>query len=137
MATYGVTADSTTHALDAVRTALQLQAEMDVLNAQWEAQGLPTLRMGIGIHTGTVFAGNIGSASRKKYTVVGDAVNVASLVERLNQDMLTTLLITNDTYAAVQEHVAAVDCGAMKLDGRQQTVTVYEVLSLADADHAL
>ncbi|MBP1775615.1 MAG: adenylate/guanylate cyclase with Chase sensor [candidate division NC10 bacterium] len=137
MATYGVPADSATHALDAVRTALQLQAEMDVLNAQSEARGLPTSGIGIGIHTGTVFAGNIGSANRKKYTVVGDAVTVASLVERLNRDLQTTLLITNDTYAAVQEHVAAVDCGAMKLDGRKQTMTVYEVLSFADADHAL
>jgi len=137
MATYGVPADSATHALDAVRTALQLRAEMEVLNAQWEAEELPTLRLGIGIHTGTVFAGNIGSANRKKYTVVGDAVNVASLVERLNRSMQTTLLITGDTYAAVQEQVAAVDRGAMKLDGRQQAVNVYEVLSLADAARAL
>ena len=136
MAIFGAPDDNATHAVDAVRTALELQAELAVVNARWDAEGLPTLKMGIGIHTGIVFAGSVGSSKRKKYTVVGDAVNVASLVEGLNKELQTTLLITKDTYAAACDHVTAVDCGEMKLKGRQQAVTVYEVLSLAAGDHA-
>jgi adenylate cyclase len=137
MAIYGAPADNAAHALDAVQTALQLQGEFEVLNTRWEAQGLHPLRVGIGIHTGTVFAGSVGALKRKKYTVVGDAVNVASLVEGLNAELQTTLLITKDTYAALQERVTAVDRGEMKLEGRQQAVNVYEVLCLAKDDHAL
>jgi adenylate cyclase len=137
IAIYGAPADNATHALDAVRTALQLHAELEILNTRWEAQGRPRLQMGVGIHTGTVFAGSVGPLTRKKYTVVGDAVNVASLVEGLNRELQTTLLITSDTYAVVQDHVTAVDRGEAKLAGRQQAVSVYEVLSLAEGDHTL
>jgi adenylate cyclase len=137
MAVYGAPADNETHALDAVRTALQLRRELAGLNTQWEAQGLPATRVGFGVHTGTVFAGSVGSVARKKYTVVGDTVNVASLVEGLNEELQTAILVTKDTYAAVRRHVNAVDRGEMKLDGRQQPVNVYEVLSLAEGDYTL
>jgi class 3 adenylate cyclase len=137
MALYGAPADNEAHALDAVRTALQLRRELAGLNAQWEAQGLPTSRAGFGIHTGIVFAGSVGSLTRKKYTVVGDAVNVAGLVECLNEQLQTALLVTRDTYAAVRGQVNAVDRGEMQLDGRQQAVNVYEVLSLAEGEYTL
>jgi adenylate cyclase len=137
MAIYGGPADNEAHALDAVRTALQLRDELSELRTRWEAQGLPASWVGFGIHTGTVFAGSVGSATRMKYTVLGDAVNVASLVEDLNAELQTALLITKDTYAAVQGRVNAVDRGAMKLNGRRQAVEVYEVLPLAEGDYAL
>ncbi|HYL81515.1 MAG TPA: adenylate/guanylate cyclase domain-containing protein [Candidatus Acidoferrum sp.] len=131
MAIYGVPVDNPEHALDAVRTGLEMQAGLEALNTGWQARGLPTLRMGIGIHTGSVFAGNVGSPTRKKYTVVGDAVNVAARVEGLNKELATTLLITGETYAAVKDWVEAKDCGEMKVKGRHQAVKVYEVLALA------
>jgi adenylate cyclase len=137
MAIYGGPADNEAHALDAVRTALQLRDELSELRTRWEAQGLPASWVGFGIHTGTVFAGSVGSATRMKYTVLGDAVNVASLVEDLNAELQTALLITKDTYAAVQGRVNAVGRGAMKLNGRRQAVEVYEVLPLAEGDYAL
>lgn len=90
MAVYGAPVDNPDHALDAVRTALHMQAGLEALNAGWQARGLPTLRMGIGIHTGSVFAGNVGAPRRMKYTVVGDAVNVAARLEGLNKDLQTT-----------------------------------------------
>jgi adenylate cyclase len=137
MAVYGAPLDNPEHALDAVRTARKMQAGLAALNAGWEARGLPTLKMGIGIHTGTVFAGNVGSPKRKKYTVVGDAVNVAARVEGLNKELHTTLLITGETYAAVKDRVEVNDCGELKVKGRQHAVRVYEVLALTDAVEGL
>jgi class 3 adenylate cyclase/CHASE2 domain-containing sensor protein len=132
MAVYGAPVAHPDHALDAVRTGLQMQAGLDALNVVWKARGLPTLRMGIGIHTGAVFAGKIGSAQRTKYTVVGDVVNVAARVEGLNKELQTTLLITGETYAIVQDRVQVKDCGPLKVKGRRQAVAVYEVLGLVN-----
>ncbi len=132
MAIYGAPMDDPEHALDAVRTARKMQAALAALNVEWQARRLPTLQMGIGIHTGTVFAGNVGSPKRKKYTVVGDAVNVAARVEGLNKELHTTLLITGDTYAAVKNWVEVKDCGEVKVKGRRQAVKVYEVVALTE-----
>lgn len=132
MAVYGAPLDDPDHALDAVRTGFQMQASLEALNAGWKARGLQTLRMGIGVHTGSVFAGNVGSQKRMKYTVVGDAVNVAARVEGLNKDLKTTLLITQETYQSIQDKVQVRDCGELKVKGRQQAVRVYEVLALAE-----
>ncbi len=133
MAVYGAPVNNPDHALGAVRTALRVQAGLDALNSGWQARGLPTLRMGIGIHTGPVFAGNVGAPRRMKYTVVGDAVNVAARLEGLNKDLQTTLLITGDTYAAVKDWVEVKDCGEFRVKGRYHVVKVYEVLALVDA----
>jgi adenylate cyclase len=133
MAVYGAPLDNPDHAMDAVRTAFQMQAGLDALNSAWLSRGLPTFKMGIGIHTGSVFAGNVGAPRRMKYTVVGDTANVAARLEGLNKELQTTLLITGDTYAAVRDQVTVKDCGELKLKGRHQAVKVYEVLGLADS----
>ena len=87
------------------------------------------MQIGIGMHTGSVFSGSVGSVTRKKYTVVGDTVTVASLLAGSNHETRNTILMTNDTCVLVRDHVTVVDRGEMKLPGRGQTVTVYEVLS--------
>jgi adenylate cyclase len=88
--------------------------------------------MGIGIHTGSVFAGNVGAPDRMKYTVVGDAVNVGARVEGLNKELRTTLLITAETYAAVNGRVRVRECGELPVKGRHQPVAVYEALGLSE-----
>jgi class 3 adenylate cyclase/CHASE2 domain-containing sensor protein len=133
MAVYGAPLDNPDHAMDAVWTALQMQAGLDGLNAVWQARGLPTFRMGVGIHTGSVFAGNVGAPRRMKYTVVGDAVNVAARLEGLNKELQTTVLITGETYAAIGDKAKVKDCGELKVKGRHQAVKVYEVLGLVDS----
>ena len=116
------------HALNAVRSAAEMDRALAGLNARWGASGLPELRMGIGIHTGQVFVGNIGGAARVKYTVVGDPVNLASRVEGLNKELGTTILITDETRVAAGDTVDVKDRGLMAVKGRVQPVHVYELL---------
>jgi len=133
LAVYGAPLENPAHGLDAVRTGLAMQAGLVALNAGWRARGLPALRMGIGIHTGPVFAGNVGAPDRMKYTLIGDTVNLASRVEGLNKELGTTFLVTGDTYASLPGRVQVVDRGAMTVKGRQQPVQVYELLGLDDS----
>jgi adenylate cyclase len=100
------------------------------LNERWATRGLPVLQMGIGIHTGVVFAGNVGGHDRIKYTVIGDPVNVASRVEGLNKELGTTILITAETLAGVGARAQVKDRGPMRVKGRVEEVRVYEVLSV-------
>ena len=130
MAIFGAPLADQDHALHAVQSAVAMDHALRELNQRWEATGVPTLRMGIGIHTGEVFAGNVGGADRVKYTVIGDSVNVAARLEGLNKELGTTILITEETRTALGDRVEAKDCGEMKVKGRTQPLRVYEVLAV-------
>jgi adenylate cyclase len=129
MAVFGAPMDDTEHGWNAVQSAIAMDRALDALNRRWQAAGLPPLRMGIGIHTGAVFAGNVGGRDRIKYTVVGDPVNVASRVEGLNKDLGTTILITEETLGEVGDRVRVRDCGPVAVKGRVEKVRVFEVLT--------
>jgi adenylate cyclase len=86
--------------------------------------------MGVAVHTGEVFAGNVGGSARLKYAVVGDPVNVAARLEGLNKKLGTLLLITEATRMALGDHVEAKDRGTVRLRGRTEPLRVHEVLGL-------
>jgi adenylate cyclase len=130
MALFGAPVHDRDHALHAVQSAVAMDRALAALNARWEAAGLPRLEMGIGVHTGQVFAGNVGGTDRIKYTVIGDVVNVGSRVEGLNKDLGTTILVTEEALAAVGDRVKVRDCGPQKVKGRVEKVRVYEVLAV-------
>lgn len=130
MAVFGAPLADPEHALHAVQSAAAMERALDELNRRWAGEGLPPLRMGIGVHTGVVFAGNVGGAERIKYTMIGDAVNVASRVEGLNKDLGTTILITEQTLAIVGERARVKDRGPVAVKGRAAPVRVYEVLAV-------
>jgi CHASE2 domain/Adenylate and Guanylate cyclase catalytic domain len=92
--------------------------------------GLATLRMGIGPHTGEVFAGNVGGAAKLKYAVVGDPVNVTARLESLNKDLGTTILMTVEMCTILGDWVETRDCGETSVKGRTQPLHVYEVLTV-------
>jgi adenylate cyclase len=129
MAVFGAPVEDADHAWNAVQSAVAMDEALETLNRRWEAAGLPRLRMGIGVHTGSVFAGNVGGRDRIKYTVIGDPVNVASRVEGLNKELSTTILVTEQTLAAVGERIPVRDCGPMAVKGRVEKVRVFEVLT--------
>ena len=134
MATFGAPLDDPNHALHAARAAIGMDRALASLNERWAERGLPPLRMGIGIHTGEVFAGNVGGTRRIKYAVVGDTVNLASRVEGLNKELETTILITEATRAALEGRVDVRDCGAIPVKGRNEPVHIHELVRVRADD---
>jgi adenylate cyclase len=130
MAVFGAPLPDPDHAVHAVQSALAMEHALQALNQRWAAAGRPALRMGIGIHTGEVFAGNVGGEQRVKYAVIGDPVNVAARVEGVNKDLGTTILMTEETRMLLGERVRARDCGETHVKGRSRPVRVYEVLAV-------
>jgi adenylate cyclase len=129
MAVFGAPLDDPDHARHAVESALAMQRALEGLNRRWQSEGLPPLRMGLGVHTGEVFAGNVGREGKVKYAVVGDTVNLASRVEGLNKDLGTVMLVTEAVYQRAASEVRVTDRGLVQVKGRQEPVRIYEVVS--------
>ena len=128
MAVFGAAKSNSNHALDAVRSALEVQDGLALLNEKWKNRGYQPIRIGVGIHTGEVVAGIIGSEGRKKFTFTGDTVNTASRVEGLNKEFSTTILVTRETLEAVNGKFTVRRCGEAKVKGKDKLVEVFEVL---------
>ena len=99
MALFGAPVDDVDHAEHAVAAATEMVRELGVLNRQWAAAGRATLDIGIGVNTGEMIAGNIGSSTIMSYTVIGDHVNLGSRLESLNKDYRTRIIISDATRA--------------------------------------
>lgn len=129
MAVYGAPIYRDDHALLACRTALEMVEELRALQAQWREQGLPQLEIGIGINTGPMVVGNMGSRDRFDYTVIGDAVNLGSRIEGLNKTYGTHILLSEFTYEQVRSefaHIREIDLAHVR--GRRQPVKIFELL---------
>jgi len=116
------------HATRAVHAALEMRRRLEAWNARREATGLPALRHGIGVHSGTVLAGNIGGAERLSYALVGDPVNLASRIQGLTKDLKAAILISEATRLRLDGSVAVEELPAVRVKGRSEEVTVYKVL---------
>lgn len=130
MAVFNAPADQPDHAERAVQTGMAMLTEMKRLQQEWQSQGRPLLSMGIGINTGEVVVGNVGSASRKQYTVIGDEVNLAARLESLTRQYKVDIIIGEATYEVVQAQVRARPLGEVIVKGKTQPVTIYEVLAV-------
>jgi class 3 adenylate cyclase len=117
----------------AVRAAVAMQDAMEVLRRRWAEEGVPDFKIGIGINTGDVVVGNIGSEQRKEYAAIGDPVNLASRLEALNKDYGTSILISETTYEAVAPLIEARPVDRVAVRGRKQPVAIYEVLGMLKA----
>ena len=126
-AVFGAPIASRDHAAMAVRAALDMRGRLRAWNARREATGKPALRHGIGIHTGTVLAGNIGGAERLSYALVGDPVNLASRIQGLTKDFKVDILISEATRKSIDPGVAVEELPAVRVKGRAEEVNVYKV----------
>ena len=115
------------HAVAAVRAALDMRKVLAELNAARAAVGADPIHIGVGIHTGVVAAGMLGGAEQHEYTVIGDAVNVASRVEGLTKVHGVDVLVSERTWELVKDRFACVRKGEDQVKGRTERVVVYAV----------
>jgi adenylate cyclase len=129
MAVFGAPVAEAQHARLACRAALDMMESVAALRGKWRREKLPPLDIGIGISTGPMIVGNMGSASRFNYTVVGDAVNLASRIESLNKTYGTSILLSEHTYEQVKGNFpAAREVDRVRVRGRAQHVRLYELI---------
>lgn len=125
MAFWGAPLDDALHAEHAVRAAIEMQAAMAVLAANLQARGLPAIAMRIGLHTGRVVVGNIGSHSRFSYTVIGDAVNLAARLEGANKAFGTGILLSDATASLLPAELGLRHLDTVVVKGKSEAVKVY------------
>lgn len=120
-------------AISAVACAVEMAEKLRSLNQKWKQNGQPTVSMRIGIATGVVVTGSLGSSQRMDYTTLGDTVNVAARLESYDKSFgqgLCRILISEGTYDYVQDLFSTDLVGHVQLKGRQKHVNVYQVLDL-------
>jgi adenylate cyclase len=131
MALFGAPLDDVNHAEHAVDAALDMIDELLRLNERWTAEGRPSLDIGIGINTGPMIAGNIGSEAIMSYTVLGDAVNLGSRLESLNKNYGTRIIISDATRAALPDRYIFRPLGDVVVKGKTRAVAIFEVVGRA------
>lgn len=127
MAIFGAPLSHPASPLNAVQSALDMQAAMAGLNAHFESLGIPPIAIGIGINSGTVVAGNMGSMSRLNYTVLGDAVNLASRIESLCKLYGAPVIISEHT-RALCPGLSCLELDRVTVKGKSEPVTLFQPL---------
>jgi adenylate cyclase len=128
MAEFGAPLPTPQHADLAVRTALRMQRRLQTLRPQWVAAGWPEVHCRVGINTGPMVVGNIGSEQVFNYTVIGDAVNLASRLEGANKYYKTLVMISEFTHQALSPDLFRTRLlDVIRVKGKSQAVKVYEV----------
>lgn len=125
MAFWGAPLDDPQHAANAVRAAIAMQQAMQALVADLRARGLPPIHMRIGLHTGRVVVGNVGSEQRFSYTAIGDAVNLAARLEGANKAFGTGILLSAATAAQLPPTVALRALDDVIVKGKTAPVRVF------------
>ncbi|MBF0256669.1 MAG: hypothetical protein HQL47_09480 [Gammaproteobacteria bacterium] len=131
MAFWGAPDPVEQHAQAACRAALRCQQALWELNQAWLAEGRPPLETRIGIHSGEVVVGNMGSSNRLNYTVIGDSVNLASRLEGVNRFYATNIIISESVFAKLDGHFHCRLLGRVKVKGKRRGVDIYELLGFA------
>jgi len=133
MAFWGAPTASTDHALLACQSALASRAKLERLHVEWQAHGRPLLRASFGISTGEVVVGNVGSRQRMNYTVIGDAVNLASRLQGLNKYYGTEILISERTRDEAGDAILSRLVDLVYVLGRDEATVAYELVAMSDS----
>ena len=131
MAFWNAPVDLSDHATRAVQTALDMQAALPQLNREFAARGWPEVKIGIGVNSGRMSVGNMGSEFRMSYTVMGDAVNLGSRLEGITKQYAVGILATQPTVDADPAH-AFMKVDVVRVKGKETPVAIYEPLGPKD-----
>jgi adenylate cyclase len=125
MAFFGAPLDDPDHALNAVRAAIDMQRAMEKLREELRAQGMPEIRMRIGVNTCTAIAGNMGSKTRLTYTAMGDGINAGSRLEGANKFWGTPILVSGETVTKLGGRVPMRRVDRIRVSGKAVAMDVY------------
>ena len=127
MAFWNAPLDNNKHRQLAVKSAIEMQIELALLNVQLVAEGLPQINIGIGINTGEALVGNMGSRQRFDYSVIGDAVNLASRLESSSKTLGKTLVIGEDTRHSIETVYPFEYIDSITVKGKTEKIKVYTI----------
>lgn len=131
MAFWGAPVDDPHHARHAVVSAIEMQATLSQFNKQLSAKGWPELKIGIGINTGMVTVGDMGSPVRKAYTVLGDAVNLASRLEGITKQYGVGIIVGESTRRQLAGEIAFREIDRVRVKGKEEPVAIFEPVAPA------
>lgn len=129
MAVFGAPLDQPDHARRACQTALEMMDELHRLQKKWQAEGKPVLNIGIGVNSGDMVVGNMGSEMRFDYTVMGDMVNLGSRLEGINKEYGSNIIFSEFTYNAVKDFMCCRELDWVRVKGKKLPVKIYELLA--------
>jgi adenylate cyclase len=128
MAFWNAPLDDPDHARNAVKTALAMLTDLEKFNEEIAAEGVPPFGMGLGINTGSVVVGNMGSVQRFDYTCLGDTVNLASRLEGQSKPYHVKLIIGPKTAEYVKDHYHVVELDCIAVKGKTEGVSIYTIV---------
>lgn len=130
MAIFGEPIQDINHPKNAVKCAYEMLKKVEYLRDKWLYEGKPKIEIGVGINTGEVFIGNIGTETRMEYTVIGDTVNLASRIESYNKVYKTNLLVSSSTYEYIADIADVIKINEVQIRGKAKKMNIYEVLRI-------
>ena len=130
MVIFGEPIQDVNHPKNAVKCAYEMLKKVNYLRDKWLEQGRARFEIGIGINTGEVFIGNIGTENRMEYTAIGDSVNLASRIEGYNKVYKTNLLISSTTYNYISDCADVIKIKDVQIRGKSKKMDIYEVLRM-------
>ena len=132
MAIYGAPLDLPDHPIKACRSALEMIKELKVLNQKWINEGKQPIDIGIGVNTGPMMVGNMGSEQRFDFTVMGDSVNLGSRLEGANKSYKTKIIISEFTFERVKNEFTCMEMDSVRVKGKEQPVKIYSLIGDKD-----
>lgn len=133
MAFWGAPLEQPDHALRACRAALQMMKVVDDLNRDFESAGLPRIAIGIGLSSGPMTIGNMGSDDHFSYTALGDRVNLGSRLEGQTKDYGVDIIISDATHELVKDVMMCRELGALRVKGKFEPVRIFQLIGEAQA----
>ena len=132
MAFWGAPMDDPDHARHAVLASMAMQSAVETLNQEFQAEGLPYVGMGVGLNTGTMFVGDMGSDLRRSYTVIGDAVNLGSRLEGVSKFYGLNFVCSEATRLAAGDDFIWQELDKVRVKGKDQPVVIFTCWGLQD-----